>query len=153
MGVSYDINTVNSTINELIQTCIDGQNGFETASVSIDDPSLKSELMGYSTQRRDFANNLQNLVAASGEKPQERGSVAAALHRGWINLKDAVASNDRHAILAECERGEDSAVANYRKALQSDLPAEYAQVIETQFTAVQRTHDRIKALRDASKSR
>lgn len=148
MPVAQDIN---STLNELIETCIDGQNGFETAANAIDEPGLKAELAGYSAQRRDFAADLKSLVARSGESPTERGSVAAALHRGWINLKTAVSTRDRHAILAECERGEDSAVAEYRKAIGAGLPPEYAAVVQAQYAAVQRTHDRVRALRDASK--
>jgi uncharacterized protein (TIGR02284 family) len=145
------VQDVTSTLNELIQTCIDGQNGFDTAAKAIDDPSLKAELAGYSAQRRDFAAELRRLVAGEGEEPTERGSVAAALHRGWINLKNAISTNDRYAILAECERGEDSAVAEYRKAIGVGLPPDCASVVQSQFAAVQRTHDRIKALRDASK--
>ena len=40
------------------------------------------------------------------------------MHRAWINLKSAVTSGDDHAILAECERGEDSAVDEYKKAME-----------------------------------
>ena len=118
---------------------------------NIDDTSLQSELMGYSAQRRDFANDLQNLVASFGDRPAQSGSVAGAMHRGWINLRDALTTRDAYAILAECERGEDSAVAEYRKAAEAGLPAEFDQVIESQFAAVQATHDRIKSLRDSFK--
>lgn len=149
MAIAQDLS---GTLNELIQTCIDGQNGFDTAAKAIDDASLKSELAGYSAQRRDFAAELKALVARTGETPTDSGSVAAALHRGWINLKNAVATNDRRAILAECERGEDSAVAEYRKAIAADLPVEFATVVQRQYAAVQRTHDRIKALRDSAKA-
>ena len=51
------------------------------------------------------------------------GSAAGALHRGWINLKSALTSGDDHAILAECERGEDSAVEEVSKALDNGLSA------------------------------
>lgn len=146
-------NEIASTLNELVQTCLDGQNGFESAAGAIEDPSLKSELMGFSAQRRDFATDLQNLVSSLGESPKESGSVAATLHRGWINIKTAVTTKDRHAVLAECERGEDSAVASYRKAIESGLPGDYAQTIRSQHDAVKRTHDRVKALRDTSKGR
>ncbi|HRK31417.1 MAG TPA: PA2169 family four-helix-bundle protein [Tepidisphaeraceae bacterium] len=140
-----------STLNNLVQTCLDGQEGFETAGKAVDDNALQSELMSFSAQRRDFATDLQNLVASLGESPKESGSVSAALHRGWINLKTAVSSKDRYAVLAECERGEDSAVETYRKALESNLPGEYATTIRTQYDSVKRTHDRVKAMRDASK--
>ena len=148
MGATHDIT---STLDDLIQTCIDGKDGFAAAADGVDDPSLRAELQGYSSQRQDFATDLRTLVAAFGQEPTDRGSVAAAAHRGWIKLRDALTTNDRYAILAECERGEDVAVASYRKALGVGLPPEYAQVVQTQYAAIQRTHDRIKALRDAAR--
>jgi uncharacterized protein (TIGR02284 family) len=148
MGVTYD---VTSTLNELIETCLDGRKGFETAAGAIDDAALKAELAGYAAQRQDFAADLKGLVAAFGEDPPNHGHLAAAAHRGWINLRNAITTNDRAAILAECERGEDYAVGKYRAALSAGLPPEYAQVVQTQYAAVQRTHDRVKALRDAAK--
>ncbi len=150
--IATQTNDIASTLNGLVQACLDGQNGFETAAGAIDDASLKSELMGFSAQRRDFASDLQNLVSALGETPKESGSVAAAVHRGWINIKTAVVTKDRHAVLVECERGEDSAVASYRKAIEAGLPGDYAQTIRSQHDAVKRTHDRVKALRDSSKA-
>lgn len=139
-----------STLNELIETCIDGKLGFRAAAESVDDPHLKNELLRYSEQRAAFAQELQEMVASSGESPRDSGSVSGAMHRGWINLKGAIASSDRHAILAECERGEDSAVEAYRHALDEPLPPAMAIEVATQYEAIQSAHDRVRDLRDAS---
>lgn len=144
-------NTI-STLNSLIETLKDGQNGFREAAEASDDSTLKQTLSEYSLQRSRFAGELQAQVVVLGESdPEDSGSVIAAVHRGWIDLKAAVTSHDRHAILAECERGEDSAVAAYRKALEADLPADVRQTVAAQQAEVQQAHDRIKALRDAVK--
>src|SRR5947209_19009541 len=108
-----------STLNSLIETLKDGQEGFRQASEAVKDPTLKSLFNEYSLQRAKFAGELQNEVVRSlgDAKPEESSSTAGALHRAWINLKSALTAGDDHAILAECERGEDSAVNEYRKAL------------------------------------
>ena len=67
-------------------------------------------------------------------------------------MKSAITSQDDHAILAECERGEDSAVAEYKKAMEAELPADVRSVISRQQTEIKAAHDKIKALRDARKS-
>src|SRR5687768_1950152 len=95
---------VNSTLNDLIQICIDGEKGFAEAAEHVEDPSLKLELSDYSMQRHDFAADLQSLVSASGEEPSHHGDTAGGLHRAWMNVKTKFTSNDRAAILAECER-------------------------------------------------
>ncbi len=82
-----------------------------------------------------------------------RSSTAGALHRTWINLKSAISSQDDHAILAECERGEDSAVNEYKKAMNEvDLPSNIRTVVNRQYSEVQAAHDRVRDLRDAAKT-
>lgn len=145
--------TTAAALNELIKTCKDGEEGFRTAAEDVKDASLKSLFNELSTQRAGFAAELQQLVRGLGEGPENSGSVSAAIHRGWIDLKAAVTSQDRHGILAECERGEDSAVAAYRDALASpDLAESIKIVIQRQYAAVQAAHDRVRDLRDAAKS-
>ncbi len=140
-----------STLNDLVQICLDGEKGFAEAANRTTDPALKVELMDYSKQRRDFAADLKSLVARNGDKPSESGNLSAGLHRVWIDVKAVFTGNDRHAILAECERGEDSAVAAYKNAQDGGLSSDVLQLVQSQFFAVKRTHDRIKTLRDAVK--
>jgi uncharacterized protein (TIGR02284 family) len=67
-----------------------------------------------------------------------------------MNLRKALTSQDQHAILAECERGEDSAVQAYRDALDESLPPQLALPVASQYQTIQSTHDRVRDLRDAS---
>src|SRR6266404_5025780 len=110
-----------STINGLIETLKDGQDGFRQASAAVKDSQLKSLFSEYSLQRAKFAGELQNEAITLGEHdPENSSSTAGAMHRAWINLKSAITSGDDHAVLAECERGEDTAVNEYRKALEKE---------------------------------
>lgn len=150
-GMSTTTTSITSILNNLIETCKDGQDGFRAAAEAVNNIDYKSLFVELSAQRQQFAAELQTLVAALGEKPEDSGSISAALHRGWIDLKSAIAEQKPHAILAECERGEDSAVAAYRDALDhNDLPANILQTIENQFMHVQAAHDRVRTLRDLS---
>jgi uncharacterized protein (TIGR02284 family) len=143
-----------STINGLIETLKDGQQGFKEASEAVKDSQLKSLFSEYSLQRAKFAGELQNEAISLGESnPEDSSSTAGAMHRAWINLKSAITSQDDHAILAECERGEDSAVAEYKKAMEEEeLSSNIRETISRQYTDVKSAHDRIRALRDAAKN-
>ncbi|MDQ2659992.1 MAG: PA2169 family four-helix-bundle protein [Verrucomicrobiota bacterium] len=126
-----------STLNSLIETLKDGQEGFRQAAEAVKDSQLKSLFNELSLQRSKFAGELQSQAIQMGEsKPEDSSSTAGALHRAWINMKSAITSRDDHAILAECERGEDSAVAEYKKAMEADLPAPARDLISRQFTDV-----------------
>ena len=135
-----------STLNNLIETCKDGQTGFQTAAEGVNKSELKTLFYNYSQQRAQFAGELQNEVLRLGGDPEKTGSVAASLHRGWINIKSAVTGKDDAAVIAECERGEDSAVSNYKDALENEVPTDIRSVIERQYARVQEAHDRIRAL-------
>ena len=139
-----------STLNGLIETCKDGQNGFKEAAEGVERSDLKSLFYEFSQQRSQFAGELQSLVQSLGGDPENTGSVAAAVHRGWINIKSVVTGKDDGAILSECERGEDSAKNTYKDAIEEPLPANVMEVVQTQYKAVQSAHDRIKALRDST---
>ncbi len=97
-----------------------------------------------------FPSGSESQAVALGEsKPEDSSSAAGAMHRAWINLKSAIAKRDDHAILAECERGEDSAVKEYREAIEEEnLAAPVREIISRQYAEVQSAHDRIKLFRD-----
>jgi uncharacterized protein (TIGR02284 family) len=143
----------NTVLNSLIETLKDGQEGFKQAAEGVSDPKLKSLFRDYSDQRSRFATALQSEARRHGEtEPETSSSASGALHRGWINLKSAITGGDEHAILAECERGEDSAVEEYKKALADGLSPSAQEVVSRQFAEIKAAHDRIKGLRDAAKS-
>ena len=141
-----------SVLDDLIQTLRDGEEGFKQAAETVRDTQLKSLFTEYSQQRSRFAADLQSQVRNMGDKPETNSSATGALHRGWINLKSIVTGGDDHAILAECERGEDSAVEEYKKALDDDLSQPLYELVSRQYTDIKAAHDRIRNLRDTRKS-
>lgn len=139
-----------STLNNLIETCKDGENGFRTAADGVKNPELKTLFNTYAQQRAQFAAELQGEVRRLGGDPEKTGSIAATLHRGWINIKSAVTGEDEAAVVAECERGEDSAVSNYQDAMKENLPSDVSAIVQRQYGSVKEAHDRIRDLKQAS---
>jgi uncharacterized protein (TIGR02284 family) len=144
-----------STLNHLIETCRDGQNGFETAASAVKDQEVRRLFEEFSRQRAQYVSELQTEVQRLGAMPETSGSVAAAVHRGWMNIKSAVTGGDDVAILDEAERGEDTAVEAYRQTLadtpgsRSDLTSSnFKELIARQLRGIQDAHDRVRELRD-----
>ena len=140
-------------LNDLIETCKDGEEGFREAAGAIERADLKSLFAEFSLQRAQFAGVLQELVRSLGGDPESRGSISGALHRGWIDLKSVLTGHDEEAILNECERGEDSAKDNYTDALKKNLPANILDIVQQQSQAILAAHNRVKALRDSESHR
>jgi len=138
-----------SALNDLVEICKDGQHGFRTAAEDAKDADLARIFTEFSTQRTSFIAELQDRVRSLGGDPEKSGSVSGSLHRGWIDMKAAISSNEPHAVLSECERGEDAAVKAYREALDENLDPITRGIISRQYASVQAAHDRIKQLRDS----
>ena len=136
-----------STLNSLIELNRDGQNGFKEAAEKIESPQLKQFCLEQSRSRAQFVGELQPLVLSLGSEPDNTGSVAGAMHRGWMDLKSALGGGD-HAILAATETGENHAVNEYKKALAETLPAHVRDLVERQFQSVTQAHDKVKGMRD-----
>jgi uncharacterized protein (TIGR02284 family) len=143
---------IQDTMNRLIEVCHDSESLFATASNAVagEEPLLKAELMQYSFQRGDFALDLEHELASVGEEPVHRGTIAGAVHRGWLNLKHVVSGDERFSILNECLRSENASLEAYQAALSADLPSPLPNIVRTQYAAIERVRDRIQALRDAA---
>lgn len=143
-----DKDDVISTLNDLITTSRDGEEGFRSAAKEIRDTQFKSFLESRAQTCADAVRELQDLVRTYGGEPESGSSLSGTLHRRWLDIKSAITGHDDHAILAECERGEDVAVKSYRNALEKVLPPDVRSVVESQYQGVLRNHDQVKALRD-----
>ena len=135
-------------LNDLIEICEDGQHGFRTAAEDAKDGDLRILFERYAQQRATFVQELRGLVRQFGGDAEDHGTAPGKLHRGWINLKAALSSNEPHAVLAECERGEDAAVKAYREALERLEDPNAREIVSRQFVTVQATHDTVRDLRD-----
>ena len=146
--MALDTGSIRSTLNDLIATLKDGEEGFRTSAEKLTNTEYRRLFDTYARQRGRFATELQSEVARIGGEPQATGSTSGALHRGWIGLKSALTGSDDHAILSEAERGEDSAVSTYRDALSKDLPSDIRDAVERQYQDILETHNAVRGLRD-----
>ena len=76
--------------------------------------------------------------------------MSGAMHRFWVGLRSSISGMSDHAILDECERGEDVAKRSYEKALAQDLPGDVRRVVERQYAEVKANHDKVRAMRNAT---
>lgn len=135
-------------LNELIETSKDGERGFRKAAEDAHETQLRTLFLDTAQDCAEGARELQDVVQRMGGKPETSGTMAGAMHRGWVDMRSAVAGRSDLAILEECEKGEDVAKKRYTEALQADLPADVHGVIERQYQHVLQNHDRIRDVRN-----
>ena len=140
-----------SILNNLIETCKDGELGFKTAAEGLKAPDIKTKFLEYSRQRSEMVRELQSEVRRLGGDPEKSGSVAGTMHRGWLDIKSVITGKDDHAIVAEAERGEDVAKSAYETALKAALPVTAQTVVQQQAAKVRQAHDQVRNIRDREK--
>ena len=138
-----------STLNSLIETLKDGEEGFRTAAEGLTDPQAKAVFQQYSRERAQMAQELQAEVRTLGGDPEQAGSMSGSVHRGWINIKSAVTGKNDASIIAEAERGEDIAKNAYAEAIKTALPPSVSAIISRQAVKVREAHDRVRSMERA----
>jgi uncharacterized protein (TIGR02284 family) len=137
-----------SVLNNLIQVNKDTEEGFRTAAENVEDTNLKKIFLTKANTYQLAVTSLQGHVAKMNGEYEENGTLLGSIHRGWINIKGALTGKDSHAILVECEKGEDIVKAAYTKALEQNLQQNVRSLIHGQYETVIKDHDQIRDLRD-----
>ena len=141
-------------LNDLVAINNDRIAGYEKAieEAEASDSDLKSLFTSMIDESRKIRMALANEVQSLGGE-YDRGTTASGkLYRAWMDVRAVFSGHDRHAVLANCERGEDAAQNAYKEALNdNNLPAYIRTMLEEQKQQLRASHDEIKALRDAAK--
>lgn len=147
-----DIRTSDSTdakvTQELIETLVDGQNGFTVAAdhLADDDAQVAGRFRNFAGIRKVMADDLRALAGRYGDRVDSDGSVAAGLHRGWIALKDALTGSDVDAVVNAAVKGEEHAVSEFEKALEKDISTDLRAKVREQLASIRSTKQQLEAI-------
>jgi uncharacterized protein (TIGR02284 family) len=141
-------------LNDLVTINNDRIVGYERAleETKPADTDLKALFTSMIDESRKIRIDLAGEVQALGGEFEAGTTVSGKLYRAWMDVKAVFTGHDRHAVLSNCERGEDAAQDAYKDALsENHVPNYIRTMLEAQKSILMASHNRIKALRDASK--
>lgn len=136
-------------LQSIIEINLDSSKGFAQAADKVENRDIAMYFRRCGARREQFAQELQQVIALNGEKPETSGSLAGAAHRWWIGIRGAVQNGDEHAMLAEAERAEDAIKERYEKVLKETAGSPLSATLHQQYISVKQDHDTIRDLRDA----
>lgn len=135
-------------LNQLIVANRDSAEAYENAAGAVDNQDYQTLFMDYAQQRRQFVDQLSELVCNYGGDPEASGNLAITFQRVWMNIRAALTEGDR-AIMDECDRSEAATLALYADTLPENLPEEVKALVRSQLVDVRIAHDRIHGLSGA----
>lgn len=98
-----------AVLQDLLQMNIDGRDGFAYAAKRLSDKhsTLSNQFQQYSHQRNEFLETIKELREMNHLESVDRGTLAASLHRTWMELKDELSEAvNVSAVISEAQRGE-----------------------------------------------
>lgn len=108
-----------SDLKGLINIANDGKEGYESASETTSNPQLKTLFLKFASERAAYAEELKaHITKHGGMSTNDGGGILGALHRTWIDIKQALSSKEDEAILSAIETGERTALEKYEKAME-----------------------------------
>ncbi len=137
-----------AAVQELIEINIDSYNGFKQASEQTEGTPLDSLFKELAKERVGQAVALQKLIIRNDEEPITEGSIAGRIHRAIMDWREALGGGPVE-VLKEAERGEDYIKAKYEAVLTQTAGSAVTDVLNHQYAAVKKAHDRVRDLRDA----
>lgn len=137
-----------SAIEDLIEICRNGQNGYKDGAEHAKDSQVREFLNTVSLERAKFAGDLENEAIRMGKSDVKRsGTTLGALHRGWTDLKANLGGGD-DSILSSMETGDKFAQEHYQKYLNDkQIPGDLLGIIRNQAQSIEGTLERVKAMR------
>jgi len=140
-------------LNGLIATTLDSAEGYGAAAKDAENPRFKSLFDARAAQRHQLTAALQDEVRDLGGEPKDSGTILAAGHRMFLNLKNAVTGSDE-GMINEVESGEDYIKDKYEAALQEgSLTAPVKAIVSKAYEGVKADHDVIRDLKHEFQAR
>ena len=109
-----------SDLKGLVNILNDGKEGYGSAAEATGNPELKALFTRYAGQRAGYAQELKSHIAThGGASDNNDGGILGALHRTWIDIKQALSSKEDKAILEAVTTGEKAALEKFDHAMQN----------------------------------
>ncbi len=139
-----------SDLNGLVTILNDGKKGYESAAETTDSTELKALFRKFALERAGYATELKAHIKVHGgnEDDNEGGGVLGAVHRTWIDVKQAFAGNDNKAILDSIITGEKGALVKYDADIADYTDhADHLALLKKQRDGIQNDLNQIESLK------
>ena len=145
-----DTSNAGSVLNQLLTRNYDAEKGYEQVASKMKDQDLKVFCENNHSERYRFGHEIKQIEKDYGVEPDKGSSVLADAHRAWLNLRDSFTGSDNESVIKEAKRGEDYAIEDYEKAMESDaLKPQHKTVLSNHLKAIKSSREQLEKMEAA----
>ncbi len=141
-------NKIITALKGLVSIVNDGKEGYISAADSTDNVELKAVFLKYAAQRKVYETELKaHVMKHGGDSDNDEGGILGAIHRTWIDIKEALTDKSETALLGAVTTGENVALEKYDSAIkENELHADHMNLLTTQRNGIAEALKEIEVL-------
>jgi len=137
-----------SDLKGLVSIINDGKEGYQSAAETTDNLELKAVFLKYVAERALYENELKaHLAKHGGDSDNDSGGILGAIHRTWIDIKEALTDKSEKALLSAVITGEKAALEKFDMAIKdNELHQDHLNLLTTQRNGIAEALKEIEVL-------
>jgi uncharacterized protein (TIGR02284 family) len=133
-------------LQNLIQLCEDGREGYAIAAEQVHSSELKAFFQKHELQRAKYADELRAILERDGVETPESGTLLGDIHRVWLKVRDALTGKDDLGILAECQLGENQAFDQYSQTIERGWREDIERTLKRHYEGIITAYNDLSSL-------
>ena len=143
----------NKELCKIININEDACEFYESAQEKVENPQLKTTLSNLENLHKDVIVNLQNHVRANGGNPDADETLAGQTRQFWGELMAKISNDVDETLVKHLEEAEDRCLHSIQEAVESDdMSISTKSILRNEMSALQKSHDYMKALKESMKA-
>lgn len=136
-------------LKDLHTTLVDSRNGYEEALSDAEGKGLTPLFREMIALRDRHHGEIDACLRSAGETPDESGSFLSVVHRTIFKVRSILTGLDE-SVLPGLIDGEERIAGRYDEALEAGPPADVAEILTAQRTALRQQIAKMEAMRDSA---
>lgn len=146
-------NKENKELSKLININEDACEFYESAQKQAEDSQLKATFGNLENMHKSVIISLKNCVRANGGDPEAEETLAGQAQQFWGELMAKISNDVDETLVTHLEEAEDRCLHSIQDAIQSDdVGTSTKAALQNELSALQKSHDYMKALKDRMKA-
>lgn len=143
----------NNELHKLVNINKDACSFYESASKEAQNAEIKQNFRKLEELHQDVMVNIQSRIRSNGGQAQADETIIGKTYQFWAELMAKVSNDVDETLVKHLEEAEDRCLHSMQDAINDDdIRPETKLALQNELQTLRKTHDYMKALKDAMKA-